>query len=553
MRSCPLVLLALLPLALLGCGADNQPPTLDPLVDGQKAFVNQEFVLRLTAQDPDGDPLAFEFASDLAGVHNRAGITTSGSGTALFHFTPLLADLGDWHFDFIVSDGEDEARQTISISVAQLGEGSGAPVFVQPLGSGTTFDLQKQDCKQQPFEVPVAVEDPDSASVVIDHEEPRIAGSEMTQTGPMTARWTFCPSPQQVTESDRYTLILSADDGQNRKTLKSYLIVLLGGSNPQCPGEAPAIEHTPEDFAGVVDVPVSAQVSDDQGLKYEPLIFYSTAHPGSPPDLGGMTQLTMTLVGGDMQSGSWEAEIPNPVANEPEGSSASLYYAILAQDDDDAQGSCDHTALAPDGDVYEISVTNSGGSGGLGLCEPCTADVQCGGEGDNCVFMGDGHYCFQACSGDGDCPDDYYCSYTEFTSIDKAKARQCIPDSYQCQGGGGQCQDDAGEEDDSALEARLVDLNQGKYTSAGNQICSGDDDWYEVFMYQNETLYATIGFTQTSADEDLDLYIYDETSKNLTGCSELTPLECDPNNGQSGDSNEAISWSIPKNGSRGGQ
>ena len=47
-------------------------------------------------------------------------------------------------------------------------------------------------------------------------------------------------------------------------------------------------------------------------------------------------------------------------------------------------------------------------------------------------------------------------------------------------------------------------------------------------------------------DEDLDLYVY-HNGLNLTGCTEATPFGCDPNNGQSGTSNEHLEWLIDQN------
>jgi len=372
-----------------------------------------------------------------------------------------------------------------------------------------------------------------------------------------------------------------------------------------------------------------------------------------------------------MMSGTWAVDVPNPVANESPGSSAQLYYVIVVEDNDDAEGKCDHLTQAPETGSFTITVTNPGGSGGLGLCDSCTADVQCGGPGDNCVFLGGGYHCFQGCQNSSECPTDTYCSFAAFTSVDGAEARQCIPNDYQCDGGGGpptcsddsfeendslteamskpalstgthsslkscpatsgddedwykidvssdaqvslsisggsatdldlalydsngtlvdksdslssneslstcltpgayyarvyaygsgentysltynqtasncgsSCQDDGEEDDDNAGQARFVDLNNAPYISQTNAICAWDDDWYEVMMFSGETLYATLTFLQSNGMEDLDVYIY-QGSTNLTGCSEQTPWTCDPQNGQSGSSDETLTWPI---------
>ncbi|MBI4956744.1 MAG: pre-peptidase C-terminal domain-containing protein [Myxococcales bacterium] len=651
-------------LAALGCS--NGPPVFEPIGD-QTAFANAQLALTVRATDPDDDELSFGFTSDLGGVENRASMATTAPGTAIFRYTPLVSDVGIHAFDFTASDGTNEARTTVTVEV-RPSEGATAPVFIQPLGSGTTLDLEVTSC----VDVPIVVEDPDTAGVTLGQEEPLIEGATLTQDTELTGTWHFCPTAEQIAASDRYTLVLSADDFENPKTIKPYLVVLRTAAKPDCPGAAPVVDHTPEDVSSVVDLTIGAVVSDDLGIKYEPLLYYAFAPPGAPPDLAQMTQLTMLLIDGDMSSGTWAADVPNPVAAQPSGSTAQVYYAIVTQDNDDATGTCDHTTQAPATGTYQVTVTNPGGGGGLGLCAACSADAQCGGPDDHCVHLGDGYYCFEGCASDAECPADYYCSASSFTSIDGASARQCIPSSYSCQvasvcqddsyeqndtlaqvknaaalptGNFGNlvscplepsgddedwyrisvaadslvtltlngsaatdldlalakgdgtvvgksdglgssetvslcvpagsyyvrvyawgtaenhytlsyaktaqactsCQDDGAEDDDDTLGARPVDLGAGTYHSTTNAICAGDEDWFEVYMYTGETLYSTLAFTQSNGQEDLDLLIY-RNGVNLTGCSEQTPAGCDAANGQSGGSNETMTWPIAETG-----
>jgi hypothetical protein len=675
MRIAPHHVVLVLAAGLGGC-SEQTPPVLSPLGD-QRAFVNTELVVGLSASDADGDALQFGFASELPDIALRARIEPAGEGRALFHWTPLASDLGQHGFDFFVSDGTSEARETVSIEVEHSDEGSGAPVFVQPLGTGTTLDLEKKSC----IEVAVAVEDPDSLEVALTQEEPVVEGAELAQEGPFSARWKFCPTPAQIDADDRYTATLGASDGVNDKTLKSYLVVLRSKSKSDCPGAPPAVEHAPADVASVADLAITATVTDDLGIKYEPLLYYAASDPGDAPDLAAMTQVTMKLATGDMKSGTWKATVPNPVASAPAGTKARLYYLVTAQDNDDTAGNCDHVTQAPAAGSFSVTVENPGGAGGLGLCADCTSDAQCGGPGDNCVFLDGGHHCFKGCTKDTDCPSGYYCSFSEFTSIDDVKARQCIPNDYQCADGGGgsggggggtscsddgyedndtlsqasakpalapgtlsakscpattgddedwykitltasakvtvtlsggsttdldlalkdatgavvaksealgsseslttcleagtyylhvyawgmgansytlswskqaqicvtACVDDAFEDDDSASQARPVDLDFGKYSQASNQICAGDDDWYSVYMYAGEQLHVALTFAQATSKQDLDVYVYKD-GVNLTGCSEQSPFDCDPLNGQSGTSNEKLVWPISKSG-----
>jgi hypothetical protein len=65
----------------------------------------------------------------------------------------------------------------------------------------------------------------------------------------------------------------------------------------------------------MVDLTLDATITDDIGLKQPPLLYYSTTAPASPPDLATMTQTTMMLISGTMQSGVWAADVPNPVGD----------------------------------------------------------------------------------------------------------------------------------------------------------------------------------------------------------------------------------------------
>lgn len=69
--------------------------------------------------------------------------------------------------------------------------------------------------------------------VTIGQEEPRISGATLTQLDGLSGTWKWCPTQAQVAESDRYTLVLSADDGDNPKVLKPYVLVLGGGGGSQ--------------------------------------------------------------------------------------------------------------------------------------------------------------------------------------------------------------------------------------------------------------------------------------------------------------------------------
>jgi hypothetical protein len=71
-----------------------------------------------------------------------------------------------------------------------------------------------------------------------------------------------------------------------------------------------------------------------------------------------------------------------------------LYYVIVADDNDDLMGNCDHSTVSQ---VYTMTVT-AGGTSTAGICSTCSADTQCG-TGNLCVYMGSmaDSYCLQGC------------------------------------------------------------------------------------------------------------------------------------------------------------
>jgi hypothetical protein len=207
--------------ALAGCGAGNAPD-LRGLTD-RVAAVGQELVIELDGTDADGDALEYGVRADIS-LDNHATMTKTPAGAGLFRWTPTASDVGVHTLDFTVSDGDNDT--TVSISVDVRATSGGQPVFRQPLGSGRVVDLGATPCVM----VDIVVEDSDSTDVTIAEAEPLIEGAMFNQIDGTTASWKWCPSPAQIAQTDRWTLSLSADDGENAKQLKNYVIVLGGRS-----------------------------------------------------------------------------------------------------------------------------------------------------------------------------------------------------------------------------------------------------------------------------------------------------------------------------------
>ncbi|MCA9715241.1 MAG: hypothetical protein KC468_11225 [Myxococcales bacterium] len=662
----------LLAAGILSCGGGGdgsaQAPALDSINDQQVA-VGEELVIELSATDEDSDALTYSVSSQSSGLTEAGELMTRPDGSSVFRWRPTAADVGSWFVDFTVSDGALEDTETIVVEVLQVAAGVAAPVFRAPLGAGTTLDLAKQEC----VAVDIVVEDPDTPQVAITQASTVIDQASLTIETGLSAQWSWCPTAAQLEDTDRYLLVLAADDLEHAPTTKNYLIVLRRRPKQDCPGEGPAIAHTPKDHGSPLDVVITAEVSDDIGIKREPILYYGLEDPvggDGAVDFASLTPVTMALGSGDAKAGTWTATIPNPVVGEAEGASASVYYVISASDNDDAQGDCDHLTDAPESGAFVISVTNSGESGGAAPCAPCSADAQCGGAQDLCVHepQHDAAFCAVACGEGKTCPDGYVCT-EGVTSVDDVSLAQCRPASQSCLGPepeqcvndgyepnnnrgdalagpmlaegstnglmscpgdddwywfsaqdgtlieaildggdasdldlalydidgaqleesaglssfealercvdaggyflrvsaaqlnnqenqylldlglvagecGPSCEDDDAEDDDSAAQARPVPLPD-PYSSQGNAICSGDDDWYAVSLFSGELLDVQLSFTQSAPDEDLDLHFFNASLDDLTPCSEEEPWLCTSDQGQSGDSDEHYTFTTP--------
>ena len=210
-------------LLLVACSSGS-PPEIHGLAD-QVAAVGTELVVQIDGSDPDGDLLTYGVHTDVS-LQGNAMLTQLPSGQGVFRWTPHADDLGVHPFDFTASDYSNTTTDSISIEVrAAIGA---APIFRQPLGTGTVVDLAHTTC----IDVDILIQDEDSTTVTIAEEAPQITGGMMTIIDGTSAKWHWCPTPAQVAAKDRYTVTLSADDGDNPKTVKNYVLVLNSAVGP---------------------------------------------------------------------------------------------------------------------------------------------------------------------------------------------------------------------------------------------------------------------------------------------------------------------------------
>lgn len=490
------------------------PPTLAAL-DDQVVAVGGELRLTLSASTQDGSHISYAYSSNMPKAKDRITLTERPDGTGIFVFRPLAADVGEWAFTFTASDGSQDDAITIKIEVKSAVGEITVPQFRNPLGDGTMLDLARSQC----VDLDIMVDDADSTEVEIGMEAPIVPGAKFVSHDKKTARWQFCPDANQKLADDRFLFRLSADDGENPKQIINYTVVLKKPPEAGCTGTAPVITHTASDQETLTGVEIDTQVSDDKGLKSAPLVFYGTINPGPNPDISKLTQEgklkqeEMVLMAGDGKSGTYQAVMANPVADKPAGTEAHVWYIITAVDNDDPTKNCDHFTTSA---VFEMVVVNPGGQGQLGLCEPCTHDIQCGGIADSCIKLGTSGegFCAKACSTNADCGTGYSCSPDPVSSVNNVSSKQCIPNAGTCGAAVASCTDDAREENDSKADglARPA-LVPGVYdglVSCPSYGSFADEDWYKIEVATDSKVELNLVGTRAS-DIDMDLYKQDGT------------------------------------------
>lgn len=654
--------LGLLIIALTACGGETDSGRLTG-PGHQVAAVGQDLNITLQLAGAQGE-VDYNIAFDRQIIGDVRTVVRP-DGSALVTFRPTGQDLGELMLSVSARDSVGYAATDVPIEVRSTIGSATVPKFNRPQGEGTAIQTDQDDC----VELDVQIDDQDSAKVDIVQVPPLIEGATLQEDGPGAAIWRWCPTPEQRAERDRYVLTLGADDNDNPKTLKRYLIVLHEGGKLGCPGTKPTIVHTSTDHDTVDAIEIRAQVTDTEGLAGAPLVYFTATGRADPTKLRELGQLTMVLESGDDKSGEWVARIPNPVLDKPVGQQFPLEYMIIASDNDGRGNGCNHKTT----ESFAVRVSHPEGGGGKDTCEPCDADVQCGGAADLCLRTGglSDSFCFASCSSDAECGSGFYCSPAELTSVDGNTGRQCVPEddvcfvsdcdddrfepngarddallalapgansdlmmcpighltndedwykieldtdsnvdlaldgevypnmdlrlfdaagtlvaasedwgSYdsvsRCLAAGtyfarvysafagenpysidlqtspgtcpvSECTDDPYEDDDTPAQARLPDFENFVYRATGNHICSGDQDYFHVFLFGDETVYGTLTFDQTTPAEDLDFLVYDESGALLTQCTAEDFSGCS-DNGQSGTSNETFSFTAPAAG-----
>ena len=190
--------------ALIVSSGDNAPPvaTADAPVGPEDTPIQG----RVTAIDPDGDPVTFARASDPA----HGAVTVRPDGT--YTYTPALNYFGADSFDVTASDGRGGTdRVTVGVTVTPVNDPPSAPDETATGVANTALAGQ------------LAATDPDGDTLVYALAS---AAAHGTATVGATGGWSYTPAPD-FTGDDSFGYLV--DDGQGGVDSGTVFLTIGGG------------------------------------------------------------------------------------------------------------------------------------------------------------------------------------------------------------------------------------------------------------------------------------------------------------------------------------
>lgn len=492
---------SLLSVAAASCGKEDEPASSTDLqiqpVAPQQVQVGQSIRVELAVNNPSGASVEWTaVAPPLPSIGSTWSIVGSPDG-AVFQWTPLVSHTGEHVFEIVASAGDAEARQTLAFEV--LPGASSAPVFVRP-GAGATFDLQRTPC----LSVPVEARDDDSLAVVLDLQGDIPAGMELIQSTEYAGTLQWCPTPAQLDSSLRWTVTLSADDGEHTPVLLRFTSIFLRGPKEGCEGTPPEVSvlspSKGDEVASASGYRVQVRATDVEGIRDTPVLYWSLAAPDDEdnPDITEFEQLLCTP-DGDV----WNCVIP-PLGLQP-GETRIVYAVASATDNDDATGTaCDKRTNS---ELLRFIALGAEAGEAAAECSFCFADSEC--ESGRCVDSAVGPVCLSACA--DDCA-----ACEELSTVSGVVTSICLDAACLAVEA---CEDDAQEPNDSlsAASALVESIITG-------QICAENADFYRVPAIPGESVRVVLdGFIHDEGD--LDLGVLTPAGANIASSAGVEDVE----------------------------
>ena len=132
--------------------------------------------------------------------------------------------------------------------------------------------------------------------------------------------------------------------------------------------------------------------------------------------------------------------------------------------------------------------------------------------------------------------------YIKVNGYDKVRSEYLLDNLQTPQACNTTCTDDVREDDDTYSQARSA--TTFPYTSTGNQSCANDDDYYKVRLTTGKKLIMDLAFTQSNAQQDLDIHLY-QGFTDLWPCAVGNSAMCSSSRGQGAVSNEHAEFTAP--------
>ena len=575
-----------------GCASPSANALVFNEIGDGVAVVGREYRLVLLATDVDGDAIGYVAKSDSEGFEARASVSPRTDGSAVLSWVPDANDVGEVKVVVTARGGGHKVSQTVTVDVRTT-DGT-PPVIVEPRNSGTLVRKDDSGC----FEL----------EIVVDHNRDveisrRIEPDNATlRSGRgLTSTWRWCPTRQQWAEGGKHKLVFTATDGVLESETKSYLIVLQGvSSDLSCSTNSPVVTHTSVPQLSTND-DIEARITDAQGVD---TVFVCASTSQIDAKTSCLSTTPMTLVSGDNTDGVWRAKAPNP-SDVGVGASTPLYYYVAATDNDVADPRCNHShvSVAPsrntafyawldveapiptpgdqcvndryesndwffdaapiygtveatlcnDGDFaeddfYEIDVQDPNQlvltlSGGTEADLDVVLFDQFGSivaEGASFISEETVAKCVQ--------PGIYYAAVYSVSQLPNTGVAYSLNvEEIPCD-----CVEDAAEPDNDDYNSRLVTSLSSGYTERSQSICRNDQDWYYLgFMNVDESIFATLEFSQSEPSDDIDFqlwaYLENDDFELMYPCSSGATA-CSSDNGQSSTSNENFEWYVDEPG-----
>jgi hypothetical protein len=154
-----------------------------------------------------------------------------------------------------------------------------------------------------------------------------------------------------------YPLALSAHDKVNPRVIKHYTVVVRPRAVVNCTTTPPVIDTKQHGFSFTTgNLHIVGTISDDIAVT-SARVLWTLNPPADPakPDLSAFSPLMMMRKSGDAKEGYYDGIIPNPVVMSPSMTEKTIYYVIVAGDDDPPMG-CARETVAPEMGVFSFRV-----------------------------------------------------------------------------------------------------------------------------------------------------------------------------------------------------